>query len=127
MGEGAVVEQMIGHGNTGLPTGHCPASDAFMAWQKFSQETPVFDIGFQRGYGCFEAMRSYGGIPFRLAGHLDRLAGRIDRARAMPLRPASLPAGEGFVFGDAAGSGPSGERLTANQTDTLAAAVSQPA
>lgn len=33
----------------------------------------VFDIGFQRGYGCFEAMRSYGGIPFRLAGHLDRL------------------------------------------------------
>jgi haloalkane dehalogenase len=33
-------------GNTGLPTGHGPASDAFMAWQKFSQETPVFDIGF---------------------------------------------------------------------------------
>jgi branched-subunit amino acid aminotransferase/4-amino-4-deoxychorismate lyase len=34
----------------------------------------VFDIGFQRGYGCFEAMRSYGGRPFRLDGHLDRLA-----------------------------------------------------
>lgn len=34
----------------------------------------VFDIGFQRGYGCFEAMRSYGGTPFRLRGHLDRLA-----------------------------------------------------
>ncbi len=33
-------------GNTGLPTGHGPASDAFMAWQKFCQETPVFDIGF---------------------------------------------------------------------------------
>ncbi len=33
-------------GNTGLPTGHGPASDAFMRWQKFSQETPVFDIGF---------------------------------------------------------------------------------
>jgi haloalkane dehalogenase len=33
-------------GNTGLPTGHGPASDAFMAWQKFSQETPVFDVGF---------------------------------------------------------------------------------
>jgi haloalkane dehalogenase len=32
-------------GNTGLPTGHGPASDAFLAWQKFSQETPVFDIG----------------------------------------------------------------------------------
>lgn len=35
----------------------------------------VFDIGFQRGYGCFEAMRSYGGSIFRLDDHLDRLAG----------------------------------------------------
>ena len=26
-------------GNTGLPTGHGPASEAFLAWQKFSQET----------------------------------------------------------------------------------------
>lgn len=33
----------------------------------------VFDIGFQRGYGCFEAMRSYDGSIFRLAPHLDRL------------------------------------------------------
>jgi len=33
-------------GNTGLPTGQGTPSDAFMAWQKFSQTTPVFDIGF---------------------------------------------------------------------------------
>jgi haloalkane dehalogenase len=33
-------------GNTGLPTGSGRPSDAFMAWQKFSQETPVFDIWF---------------------------------------------------------------------------------
>lgn len=33
-------------GNTGLPTGEGKPSDAFMAWQKFSQTTPVFDIGF---------------------------------------------------------------------------------
>ena len=33
-------------GNTGLPTGDGPLSDAFMAWQKFSQESPAFDIGF---------------------------------------------------------------------------------
>ena len=32
-------------GNTGLPTGEGAPSDAFMAWQKFSQTTPVFDIG----------------------------------------------------------------------------------
>jgi len=33
----------------------------------------VFDIGFQRGYGCFEAMRSYDGTVFRLDQHLTRL------------------------------------------------------
>ena len=33
-------------GNTGLPTGEGAPSAAFMAWQKFSQTTPVFDIGF---------------------------------------------------------------------------------
>ena len=39
----------------------------------------VFDIGFQRGYGCFEAMRSYGGSIFRLGDHLSRL----ERSAAM--------------------------------------------
>ena len=34
----------------------------------------VFDVGFQRGYGCFEAMRAYGGRIFRLDDHLRRLA-----------------------------------------------------
>jgi haloalkane dehalogenase len=33
-------------GNTGLPTGDARPSDAFMAWQKFSQTTEVFDVGF---------------------------------------------------------------------------------
>jgi haloalkane dehalogenase len=32
-------------GNTGLPTGEGRPSDAFMAWQKFSQESPAFPIG----------------------------------------------------------------------------------
>jgi haloalkane dehalogenase len=32
-------------GNTGLPTGHGQPGDAFLAWQKFSQESPVFPIG----------------------------------------------------------------------------------
>ena len=31
-------------GNTGLPTGE-GGSEAFMAWQKFSQESPAFPIG----------------------------------------------------------------------------------
>lgn len=33
-------------GNTGLPTGDQKPSDAFMAWQEFSQTSDVFDIGF---------------------------------------------------------------------------------
>jgi haloalkane dehalogenase len=32
-------------GNTGLPTGHGPLSEAFMAWQKFSRETELFPVG----------------------------------------------------------------------------------
>ena len=32
-------------GNTGLPTGDASPSDAFLAWRKFSQESPAFPIG----------------------------------------------------------------------------------
>ena len=49
---------------------HVPADTAAVS---------VFDIAVQRGYGCFEAMRSYGGRPFRLAEHLDRLDGSAAR------------------------------------------------
>lgn len=44
----------------------------------------VFDIGLQRGYGCFEALRAYGGVPFRLDAHLDRLEVSAARLR-LPL------------------------------------------
>lgn len=39
-------------GNTGLPTGHGPASEAFLAWQKFSQETEHFPVGAIINGGC---------------------------------------------------------------------------
>lgn len=39
-------------GNTGLPTGEHPLSDAFMAWQKYSQTTPVFNVGKLVESGC---------------------------------------------------------------------------
>ena len=32
-------------GNTGLPTGHVRPSEAFLAWQEFSQTTPDVDAG----------------------------------------------------------------------------------
>ena len=38
--------------NTGLPTGEHPLSDAFMAWQKFSQTTPEFKVGRIVEGGC---------------------------------------------------------------------------
>ncbi|MBX3313951.1 MAG: haloalkane dehalogenase [Actinobacteria bacterium] len=33
-------------GNTGLPTGHGESSEAFLAWQHFSQTTEQFPVGF---------------------------------------------------------------------------------
>jgi haloalkane dehalogenase len=38
--------------NGGLPTGDQPLSDAFLAWQKFSQEAPEFPIGGIVNGGC---------------------------------------------------------------------------
>jgi haloalkane dehalogenase len=38
--------------NTGLPSGDHPMSDAFMAWQKYSQETPEFHVGGIVKGGC---------------------------------------------------------------------------
>src|SRR5574341_1349131 len=38
--------------NTFLPTGDRPAGDAFLAWQRFSQETPDFTIGKIVTGGC---------------------------------------------------------------------------
>ena len=48
----------------------------------------VFDVGLQRGYGCFEAFRAYQGRIFRLDPHLDRLEASAARlAIALPPRP----------------------------------------
>jgi haloalkane dehalogenase len=38
--------------NTFLPTGDLPTPDAFFAWQRFSQESPVFDVGSIVARGC---------------------------------------------------------------------------
>ena len=38
--------------NTFLPTGDRPAGEAFMRWQKYSQETPVFHVGGIIRGGC---------------------------------------------------------------------------
>jgi haloalkane dehalogenase len=38
--------------NTFLPTGDTPAGDAFLAWQRFSQDTPEFPVGRIVNGGC---------------------------------------------------------------------------
>lgn len=38
--------------NTGLPTGDQPMSEAFLAWQRYSQETEQFDVGRIVAGGC---------------------------------------------------------------------------
>lgn len=48
----------------------------------------VFDIALLRGFGCFEALRSYNGIAFRQRQHLDRLEHSAAALRlALPPRP----------------------------------------
>ncbi len=42
--------------NTGLPTGDAPMSDAFLAWQRYSQETPEFKVGNIVSGGCAERL-----------------------------------------------------------------------
>ena len=43
-------------GNTGLPTGDRPPNDAFLQWQRFSRESPKFDIGRIIAGGCAEPL-----------------------------------------------------------------------
>jgi haloalkane dehalogenase len=42
--------------NTFLPTGDTPAGDAFLAWRKFSQETPEFPVGRIVQGGCVTSL-----------------------------------------------------------------------
>ncbi len=42
--------------NTGLPTGDSPMSEAFLAWQRFSQESPRFDVGRIVANGCVKPL-----------------------------------------------------------------------
>jgi branched-subunit amino acid aminotransferase/4-amino-4-deoxychorismate lyase len=50
----------------------------------------VFDIGFQRGYGCFEGMRSYDGRVFRSRQHIDRLVASAESLKLPSVDTAAL-------------------------------------
>jgi 4-amino-4-deoxychorismate lyase len=56
-------------------------------------ETPILhadDQGLQRGRAAFETLRVYGGRPFGLEEHLDRIAGSADRIGLPPVSRAEL-------------------------------------
>ena len=42
--------------NTGLPTGDAPMSEAFQAWQNYSQQTPEFKVGNIVSGGCAQRL-----------------------------------------------------------------------
>ncbi len=50
------------------------------------------DEGMLRGRSVFETLRVYGGVPFMLGAHLDRLASSADRLRLPPPRRDELEA-----------------------------------
>jgi branched-chain amino acid aminotransferase len=60
------------------------------------------DEGFALGRGAFETLRIYGGRPFRLAEHLDRLAGSVERLGFSPADRDELTELVGLVLGEAA-------------------------
>jgi branched-subunit amino acid aminotransferase/4-amino-4-deoxychorismate lyase len=62
----------------------------------------VFDWGLQRGFGCFEVIRSYGGRAFRAGGHLDRLERSL---AALAIAPPPRDDLEGWVTSVAAAGG----------------------
>jgi 4-amino-4-deoxychorismate lyase len=56
-------------------------------------ERPILhadDLGLQRGRAAFETLRVYGGRPFALDEHLDRLAGSAGRIGLPPVERAEL-------------------------------------
>lgn len=82
----------------------------------------VFDWGLQRGFGCFEVIRAYHGVPFRLGAHLDRLAGS---AAALDLQVPARAALEEWVRGVSRAGGDCQVRvlLTGGGRDPLVAAA----
>jgi branched-subunit amino acid aminotransferase/4-amino-4-deoxychorismate lyase len=81
----------------------------------------VFDWAVQRGFGCFEVIRSYRGIPFRMDAHLDRLA---RSAGAIGLVVPDRAALESWIVGVAGAGGDCQVRvmLTGGGRDPLVAA-----
>lgn len=45
--------------NTFLPTGDQKPGEAFLAWRRFSQETPVFDVGALVARGCAQPLSAH--------------------------------------------------------------------
>jgi len=62
----------------------------------------VFDIGFQRGYGCFEGMRSYSGRVFRSREHIERLVASAQSLKIPTVDPSVIA---GWVDNRASASG----------------------
>lgn len=70
----------------------CPMAMSWMLNGELSGAVPALpasDEGLLRGDGAFEVVRTYGGVPFALVAHLDRLA-RSAKQLELPLDRALL-------------------------------------
>lgn len=63
-------------------------SDVLINGQPSDGRIAVTDSSVLRGDGCFEVLKAYGGRPFALEGHLDRLAQSASKLQ-IPLPPRS--------------------------------------
>ena len=84
--------------NTGLPTGDMDMGDAFLAWQKFSQEVPTLPVGRIVGGGCVSEVPPRGDRRLRRPVPRRVLQGGgapvpDARAHAVPTIPPPTPTG----------------------------------
>jgi branched-chain amino acid aminotransferase len=54
----------------------CYVNGEYLPYERAS--LPIGDLGIVRGYGVFDLFRTYGGVPFRMREHLDRLKRSAD-------------------------------------------------
>jgi len=62
--------------STGMVDGTCYINGRFVSVNNAT--IPVTDLAIMRGYGVFDTLRTYGGRPFRMEDHLNRLERSAD-------------------------------------------------
>lgn len=73
-----------------------------------SASLPLSDLSFSRGYGAFESLRTYSGVPFLVKGHVERL---LETGSIMRIRHKYTPAKILSAIKASLTSNPPGDKL----------------